>query len=88
MFVIALFTMLIIRGIKIALNAPDVFGMLTVVGIMAQIAIQTVFNIAVVTSTIPNTGVTMPFFSYGGTALMVLLAEMGIVLNVSRHSEK
>ena len=55
---------------------------------MAQIAIQTVFNIAVVTSTIPNTGVTMPFFSYGGTALMVLLAEMGIVLNVSRYSEK
>lgn len=87
-FVIALFTMLIIRGIKIALNAPDIFGMLTVVGIMAQIAIQTVFNIAVVTSTIPNTGVTMPFFSYGGTALMVLLAEMGIVLNVSRYSEK
>jgi len=86
-FVMTLFVLLILRGIKIALNAPDVFGMLTVVGIMAQIAIQTVFNIAVVTSSIPNTGVTLPFFSYGGTALMVLLAEMGIVLNVSKYSK-
>ena len=84
--VIALFTFLIFRGIKIALNAPDTFSMLTVVGIMAQIGIQTILNIAVVTSTIPNTGVTLPFFSYGGTALLVLLAEMGIVLNVSRYS--
>ena len=87
-FVMALFAVLIFRGIRIALNAPDVFGMLTVVGIMAQIGIQTIFNIAVVTSSIPNTGVTLPFFSYGGTALLVLLAEMGIVLNVSRYSKK
>lgn len=87
-FIMALFAVLIFRGIKIALNAPDVFGMLTVVGIMAQIGIQTIFNIAVVTSSIPNTGVTLPFFSYGGTALMVLLAEMGIVLNVSKYSKK
>ena len=84
--VIALFTFLIFRGIKIAINAPDTFSMLTVVGIMAQIGIQTILNIAVVTSTIPNTGVTLPFFSYGGTALLVLLAEMGIVLNISRYS--
>ena len=84
--VIALFAFLIFRGIKIALNAPDTFSMLTVVGIMAQIAIQTVLNIAVVTSSIPNTGVTLPFFSYGGTALLVLLIEMGIVLNISRYS--
>lgn len=87
-FIITLFALLIFRGIRIALNAPDMFGMLTVVGIMAQIAIQTIFNIAVVTSSIPNTGVTLPFFSYGGTALMVLLAEMGIILNVSRYSKK
>ncbi len=88
LLVIGLFAMLIIRGVRIALNAPDVFGMLTVVGIMAQVGIQTIFNIAVVTSSIPNTGVTLPFFSYGGTALMVLLAEMGIVLNISRYSER
>lgn len=85
--VIALFTFLIFRGIKIAINAPDTFSMLTVVGIMAQIGIQTILNIAVVTSTIPNTGVTLPFFSYGGTALLVLLMEMGIVLNISRYSK-
>lgn len=86
--VIGLFVALIMRGIKIALNAPDKFGMLVVVGIISQIAIQTVLNIAVVTSSIPNTGVTLPFFSSGGTALMVLLAEMGIVLSVSRYSAK
>lgn len=84
--IIGLFAVLIIRGIKIALDAPDVFGSLTVVGIMAQIALQTIMNIAVVTSTIPNTGISLPFFSYGGTAIMVLLAEMGIVLSVSRYS--
>lgn len=86
--IMALFAILIFRGIKIALNAPDTFGMLTVVGIMAQVGIQTIFNIAVVTSSIPNTGVTLPFFSYGGTALLVLLAEMGVVLNVSKYSKK
>ena len=83
-----LFVLLIMRGIKIALKAPDVFGMLTVVGIMAQIGLQTLLNIAVVSGAIPNTGVTLPFFSYGGTALVVLLVEMGIVLNVSRYSAK
>ena len=87
LFIISLFVLLVFRGVKIALNAPDVFGMLTVVGIMAQIGIQTAFNIAVVTSSIPNTGVTLPFFSYGGTAMMVLLAEMGVVLNISRYSK-
>lgn len=86
-FIMTMFVLLIIRGIKIALKAPDVFGMLTVVGIMAQIGLQTLLNIAVVTGLIPNTGVTLPFFSYGGTALTVLLVEMGIVLNVSRYSE-
>ena len=86
--IIALFAALLFRGIKIALNAPDIFGMLTVVGIMSQVGIQAVFNIAVVTSSIPNTGVTLPFFSYGGTALLVLLMEMGIVLNISRYSGK
>lgn len=84
--IIMLFAALIIRGIKIAMEAPDVYGMLTVVGIMAHVAIQTVFNIAVVCSAIPTTGISLPFFSYGGTAIMMQLAEVGIVLNVSRQS--
>ena len=79
---------LVIRGIRISLEAPDTFGSLLVVGIMAQVAIQTILNIAVVTSTIPTTGVPLPFFSYGGTAFMILLMEMGVVLSVSRFSPK
>ena len=85
-FIILLFAGLIIRGIKIALEAPDAFGMLLTAGIMSQIAIQTILNIAVVTSSVPNTGVTLPFFSYGGTAMMMLLMEMGVVLNISRNA--
>lgn len=85
-FIVLLFAGLVIRGIKVALEAPDAFGMLLTVGIMSQIAIQTILNIAVVTSSVPNTGVTLPFFSYGGTAVMMLLMEMGVVLNVSRNS--
>ena len=69
----------------IAIHAPDVFSSLTVIGIMAHIAIQTLFNICVVATIIPNTGITLPFFSYGGTAIIVLLTEMGIVLNISRY---
>lgn len=83
--VIVLFAALIIRGISIALNAPDLFGTLIVVGFMAQISIQTILNILVVTAVIPNTGMTLPFFSYGGSALLVLMLEMGVVLNVSRQ---
>lgn len=86
--VMLLFAGIVIRGAKIAAEAPDTFGSLLVVGIMAQVAIQTILNIAVATSTIPNTGVALPFFSYGGTSLVVLLAEMGIVLSVSRYSRK
>ena len=61
------------------------FGFLLVAGVTAHIAIQVILNIAVVTNLIPNTGITLPFISYGGTSVMFLLAEMGIVLNVSRH---
>lgn len=86
--IMLLFAGLIIRGAKIAAEAPDTFGSLIVVGIVAQVAIQTILNIAVATSCIPNTGVSLPFFSYGGTSLLVLLAEMGIVLSVSRYSRK
>ena len=76
------------RGIRIALEAPDAFGTVLVIGIMAQVAVQTILNIAVVTSTLPNTGVPLPFFSYGGTAIMILLTEMGVVLSVSRQSKR
>lgn len=86
--IMILFAGLVIRGAKIAAEAPDTFGSLIVVGIMAQVAIQTILNIAVATSSVPNTGVSLPFFSYGGTSLMVLLAEMGIVLSVSRYSRR
>lgn len=86
--VIVLFCALIIRGLMIAIHAPDAFSSLTVVGIMSHIAIQALFNICVVATIIPNTGITLPFFSYGGTAIIVLMMEMGIVLNVSRHRVK
>ncbi len=86
--VILLFVLFIIRGITIALRAPDVFSMLTVIGIISKVGIQAILNIAVVTNTIPNTGITLPFFSYGGSAFMMLLGEMGIVLCISRYSYK
>ncbi len=83
-----MFVFLIVRGIKIALNAPDLFGTLLATGIVAMIAIQAIINIAVVTSSMPVTGMPLPFFSYGGTALAITMAEMGIVLNISKHSRK
>ena len=82
--VILLFVLLLLRGITLALHAPDRFGGLLVVGFVVQVALQAVLNIAVVTNTIPNTGISLPFFSSGGTSLMMLLGEMGIVLSVSR----
>ena len=82
--VILLFSALLWRGITLAAHAPDRFGALLVVGFVVQVALQAVLNIAVVTNTIPNTGISLPFFSSGGTSLMMLLGEMGIVLSVSR----
>ena len=82
--VILLFLYLLWRLMVIANNAPDLFGALMVVCIMAQIALQVIFNIAVVTNTIPNTGITLPFISYGGTSVVFLLIEMGIALSVAR----
>ena len=81
--VIALFGVLIYRCLLVANNAPDTFGALLVVGVMGHFSLQVILNIAVVTNTIPNTGVTLPFISYGGTSVLFLLAEMGLVLNVS-----
>lgn len=82
--VILLFLLMIWRFMVIANNAADLYGSLIVVGILVHIALQVVLNIAVVTNTIPNTGITLPFISYGGTSVTVLLMEMGIALSVSR----
>lgn len=82
--VILLFMLMIWRFMVIANNAKDLSGALIVVGIMAHIAIQVILNIAVVTNSIPNTGVTLPFISYGGTSVAILLTEMGLALSVSR----
>ena len=88
--IIALFVFLAYRGFVIANKAPNKFAGMLVIGITIQIALQALLNIAVVSNSIPNTGISLPFFSYGGTALVIQLAEMGIVLNVSRyaHEEK
>lgn len=84
--VIALFAAFIIRGFIIASRAPDRFSQLLTMGIVSQVGIQVALNLAVVTNTLPSTGIGLPFFSYGGTALIILLTEMGIVLSVSRYS--
>jgi cell division protein FtsW len=86
--VLALFGILIWRGLKIAMNAPDTFSSLTAAGIMILISAQVVLNVAVVTNSMPNTGVPLPFISYGGTSLMVTLFLVGVLLNISRHSKK
>jgi cell division protein FtsW len=80
------YAFLIWRGIKIAMNAPDKFGMLLAAGITLMIGIQVMMNIAVVTSSMPPTGVTLPFISYGGNALWLFMGSAGILLNISRHS--
>ncbi|MCQ2423413.1 MAG: putative lipid II flippase FtsW [Clostridia bacterium] len=83
---IILFGVLVWRGYVIAMRAPDAFSSLTVFGLTTHVAVQVILNIAVVTDIIPNTGITLPFFSYGGTSLLILMAEMGIILSISRHS--
>ena len=84
--IIVLFAMFIWRGVYVSIHARDRFGMLLGLGVTFQVGLQTVLNICVVTNTIPNTGIALPFFSYGGTALLVLLGEMGVLLSVSRSS--
>ena len=69
----------------IANNAEDLYGSMIVIGVMAHISIQVILNIAVVTNVMPNTGITLPFISYGGTSVVLLLAEMGLVLSVSKR---
>jgi len=86
--ILALFAVLLWRGMKIAVNAPDTFGSLLVTGITALVGVQVVLNIAVVTSSIPTTGIPLPFFSAGGSSLFILMAAMGIILNVSRYKKQ
>ena len=86
--IICLFVFIIRRMRIIASNAPNFFGSMLVIGIMAHISIQVMLNIAVVTNAIPNTGVSLPFISYGGTALMFQMLEIGIVLSVSKNIKR
>lgn len=87
-FVIILFAIFVWRGILIAMRAPDMFGSLLAVGITTLVGAQAIINIAVVTASIPTTGMALPFFSYGGTALVILLCAVGILLNISRAGSK
>lgn len=82
--IICLFALLIWRGFVIAVRCPDRFGSLVAAGLTTQVGLQTLLNIAVVTNTLPNTGISLPFFSYGGTSLVMLMGEMGIILAISR----
>ena len=84
--IIIAFCLLIWRGFYIAMHAKDKYGSLLAIGLTFQVGLQAMLNIFVVTNTMPNTGISLPFFSYGGTSLLILLAEMGIVLSVSRGS--
>lgn len=86
--IIFLFGALVVRGFIIASRCNDKFGSLLVIGVVSQIGIQVVLNILVITDSIPNTGIALPFFSYGGTAMLMLLAEIGVVLAVSRKTNQ
>lgn len=84
--IIVLFALLVWRGFVIGMKASDKFGSMLAIGLTAQIGLQVIFNLAVVTNTIPNTGISLPFFSYGGSSLVMLLTQMGVVLSVSRQA--
>ncbi len=86
--VILLFGLLVFRGFRIAAKAPDKFSAIVVYGLMIKVALQTILNIAVVTNSVPNTGISLPFFSSGGTSLILQIFEMGIVLSISRYSRQ
>lgn len=83
--VIGLFTALVVRGFRIARNAPDSFCSLVVYGLTFKVALQVILNLAVVTNSVPNTGISLPFFSYGGTSLILQVFEVGIILSISRY---
>jgi cell division protein FtsW len=83
--ILVLFGLLIYRLLFIAQNAPDLYGALIMTGIMSHIAIQVILNVMVVTNMMPNTGITLPFISYGGTSILFLMIEMGMALGISRR---
>lgn len=83
---ILMFAFLVYRGCLVAMRAPDSFSRLVCLGICIKMAVQVLLNIAVVTNTIPNTGISLPFFSYGGSSLVMLFFEMGVILSISRHA--
>jgi cell division protein FtsW len=85
-FIILLFALLLWRGIRIALGAPDLYGSFLAVGIIAMIAIQVMINVGVVTGLMPVTGITLPFLSYGGSSLTLMLMAVGVLLNISRYA--
>ena len=86
--IIILFVVFIVQGLMIAYRAENLYCTMVGIGIMAQIAWQVFCNIAVVTNTLPNTGISLPFFSSGGTSLILLLAEMGVMVNIGRNGER
>ena len=87
MLIIALFIVLIAAGINVAIKAKDMYGRLLSTGIISVVAIQLIINVAVVTGSMPVTGIPMPFISYGGTSMVFIMAAMGILLNISKVSK-
>ena len=87
MLIIALFIVLIAAGINVAIKAKDMYGRLLATGIISVVAIQLIINVAVVTGSMPVTGIPMPFISYGGTSMVFIMAAMGILLNISKVSK-
>ena len=88
LIIIALFVVFVWRGVRIAMRAKDTYGSMLAIGITSIIAVQSIINIAVVTGSMPVTGVPLPFISYGGTSLVINLMAMGILLNISRQTER
>ncbi len=86
LLLIALYCLFIWRGVRVAINSPDQFGMLLASGIILMVAIQVILNIAVVTSSMPATGINLPFISYGGNALLMFMFSVGVLINISRHA--
>ncbi|MBQ3017141.1 MAG: FtsW/RodA/SpoVE family cell cycle protein, partial [Clostridia bacterium] len=86
-FTLFLFAMLVARGYKLSLSVSSVFERLVIFGVCTKIAVQTLLNVAVVTNTIPNTGISLPFFSYGGSSLLMLFFEIGMILSFSRNAK-
>ena len=82
-----MFLTIILKGVKISIKAPDNFAKILSFGIIFQLAFQTLLNLSVVVGLVPVTGVTLPFFSYGGSSLIITLIEMGMILNISRYKQ-